>query len=409
MKIASKKIIAGFLTFGLFFSPFLTPYAHGQGGDAPANTNTQTTSQQSTSQQSGVTTFGTVQPGQGTAYQGGAQAGGTTISASGIATNLAGCSAGALLGQLVSYGISNLLSSLTDEVASMLGDKVPTDEKGQVTKDINSNTTANTSAETGQLIMGVPIGASFNSIAWCLINGTIEAIADATIAWANSGFNGSPAFLENPESFFQELADIEAQNFISSLAYNTAGYNVCEPFRIELSIGLAEAYSAKNGTNRFNKVASCSMDQMQAALMSSSVGYGVSVGGGPGKNPKNLDGYWTAWNNVRRDENNVWGSWIMANDFLYGQIEKKGNTAKFEIGLNNGWLNFSKCENQDAAKKGDRSSCKTYTPGSLIQSTLEQNLKIPKDRLVAAQKFDQVIEAVVNNLIKVALNKVLER
>ncbi|HEY1037096.1 MAG TPA: hypothetical protein VGE62_00775 [Candidatus Paceibacterota bacterium] len=402
MNIASRKIISVTLILAFFFGPLAGPIAYAQTG-----TGNQQTSQTSQTQQTNVSTFGTVNPGQGTAYQGGAQSGGTTVSASGIATNLVGCSAGALLGQLASYGINKLINSLTDQVKSATGQQVPTDDQGQPQKDIQSNTTLDTSARSGQLIMGVPIGASFDAIAWCLLNGTIEAIADATIAWANSGFEGSPAFLENPETFFQELADIEAQNFISSVAYNTAGYNVCEPFRVELAIGLANSYSNQTGRNRFNKVASCSMDQMQAALMSSSVGYGVEVGGGPGKN-KDLTGYWTAWGQARKSQNNVWGSWIAANDFLYGEIEKKGNTVKFELGLNNGWLNFARCEDQEAAKKGDRSSCKTYTPGSLVQSSLEKNLDIPKDRLVMAQKFDQVISAVIENLIKVALNKVLE-
>ena len=103
------------------------------------------------------------------------------------------------------------------------------------------------------------------------------------------------------------------------------------------------------------------------------------------------------------------GAYIEAGEYLRAQIDVKQNTATFELGLNNGYLNFEKCEDPAAAKKGDKKSCKTYTPGSLIESSLQDTLKIPKERLVAAEKIDQVITAVANALIKKALNKVLEK
>ena len=71
--------------------------------------------------------------------------------------------------------------------------------------------------------------------------------------------------------------------------------------------------------------------------------------------------------------------------------------------MNDGWLNFKKCSDPN-----DPASCKTTTPGKLIESSLNQSLGMGKQRLIMADEFDEMITAVVNNLIRVALNKVLE-
>lgn len=325
---------------------------------------------------------------------------GASAGAGGAVSDALECSASSLLGQAVATGLKSLVSKAVGTVTSALtsvpisanavGDNI---DKGANAADAQASTNA------FQQIFGVPFGASFNGIAFCIVNGLITYIADTTIAWANSGFQGNPAFLENPETFFQTLADRQASQFISSVAYNTTGINVCEPFRVDLSIALSESYANSQGTARQSRL-SCSMDQLGQNFQNFANG-----GGGGGS----IDGYWSNWNQLRQDENNPWGTYIEAGEYLRAQVAVKENTAKFELGLNNGFLNFKKCEDPVAAKKGDTSSCKSTTPGALIQSSLEDTLKIPKERLVAAEKIDQVITALANALIKKALNKVLEQ
>ncbi len=312
--------------------------------------------------------------------------GGSSGSASGAAADAVGCSAGAMLGQAISMGISNLTSSLADQAVSTMTD-VPVADS-----DVRTQTGIQTSVSSIQHYKGVPYGGSFDSIGFCVVNAIITYVADATIAWANSGFNGNPAFIENPEEFFRGMADREAGKFIKDLVYEATGggINVCRPFRVQIGVALSETYSKRNNFN-----SSCSIEQIGRNFEQFAKGNGVKY-------------YWTNWNAARRPENNRWGVWVAANDHLYAQLSLKENTAKFELGLNNGWLSYKKCTDPADQNNPNGKSCKTYTPGSIIQSSLEDTLKIPKDRLVMATKFDQVISAVVNALIKVALNKVLE-
>jgi len=354
--------------------------------------------------EAGVVQAVAVPDGQADAYNSDtSNATGASGSGSGAVSDALKCSASGLLGQAVTMGLKSLVGSAAGSaVSSVAATAVPitANSSSDNTASIKSSSDANASVNAIQQIFGVSFGASFNGIAWCIANGLITYIANSTIAWANSGFQGNPAFLENPETFFQTLADRTASGFIANLAYNKTGINVCEPFRVDLAIALSESYANQRGTAGQNRL-SCSMDQMGQNFQNFANGGGI--GGG------DIRGYWSNWNALREDENNRWGNYIEAGEYLRAQVSVKENTAKFELGLNNGFLNFKKCEDPVAAKNGDLSSCKSTTPGAIIQSSLEDTLKIPKERLVAADKIDQVITALANALIKKALNKVLEQ
>ncbi len=95
---------------------------------------------------------------------------------------------------------------------------------------------------------------------------------------------------------------------------------------------------------------------------------------------------------------------LIANDEMYARISAQNNTLKFDLGLNNGFLNYQKCDIPN-----DPRSCHTVTPGKVIQTELEKTMGLEKDRLNLATKFDQVVTALVNNLIKVGLNEVLKK
>lgn len=313
-----------------------------------------------------------------------------------------GCSAASLLGQAVATGLKSLASKAVGKVASLFT-TVPISSNEVADNNARAADAADANASTNafQQIFGVAYGASFNGIAYCIVNGLITYIANSTIAWANSGFQGNPAFLENPENFFTTLADKQASQFISSVAYNSTGVNVCEPFRVDLAIALSESYGQQGGTGNLG----CSMDQISQNFSNFANG-GAGLDGNGGMD---VSGYWSNWNQMRQDQNNPWGAYIEAGKYMKGQIAVKNNTAKFELGLNNGFLNFKKCEDKAAVKKGDNSSCKTTTPGKVIEEQLNSTLNLGKQRLVMAEKIDQVITAVANALVKKALNTVLEK
>jgi hypothetical protein len=325
----------------------------------------------------------------------------TPTSGGGVAGGALQCSAAGVLGQVLATSIRSAITNLiggaiTSVVGGVLSQSVPTTEKGALVDHV----VGDVSARSGSFALkGIFKGVSWDSIAWCIVNSMIEQIANSTIAWANSGFNGNPAFIQNPERFFGDLADQTAGSIIKDIAYGGTGVNVCQPFKINIAVGLAQNYQAQQTPLRG---LSCRLSDITSQRFFG--GVTTSVGGSKvstAKRPANIS--WDDWIQVtQNDQNNPYGSYIMANQALYAGVSQKQNAVQFEVGLNNGWLNFKKCKDPKNPK-----SCDIVTPGRLIESQLNSTLDQSKNRLVMAQKFDQMITAIVNNLIKVALNKVL--
>lgn len=346
--------------------------------------------------------------GNGGNSQVGALGNGTSTVAGGVAGRTVSgalqCSAAGVLGNILATSIRSAITNLIggavrSVVGAVLGlGPVPVDVKGTVGDHIVGDVQARSGSFAWK---GIFKGVSWDSIAWCIVNSMIEQIANSTIAWANSGFNGNPAFIQNPERFFSDLADQTAGSIIKDIAYGGTGVNVCQPFRVNIAIGLAQNYQGQQAPLRG---LSCRLSDITSQRFFG--GVTTSVGGSrvsTANRPSDIS--WDDWIQVtQKDQNNPYGAQIMANQILYAGVSNRQNTVQFEVGMNNGWLNFKKCKDPKNPK-----SCDIVTPGRLIESQLNSTLDQSKQRLVMAQKFDQMVTAIVNNLIKVALNKVLTR
>lgn len=305
--------------------------------------------------------------------------------AGGSAQSLGACVGGQMLARLLTNAIGSAVGKLGK---SLVSGAIETMTKVPIT---NINTEERRSQEseqnahTGMFIFGVQTGVSWDSIAWCIVNTIIDYIINSTIAWANSGFKGNPAFIRNPGEFFKGLADQTAAQFIREVAYQTGGFDICKPFRAVIATGLASSYT------RNQNVMSCSLTQMQQNMMRSS--YTITTP--------------TDWVALTRPQNNPYYSYIQAGSEMQKRIDVRNNTARFDLTINKGFLSQKKCK--DPSKPESKTNpCDTTTPGSVIADSLSQTLNIPKQRLISAQRFDQMIDAIVNNLIKIALSKVLE-
>ncbi len=362
---------------------------------------------------SGTVNF-SIQDQQAAAFQAGQQ-GQNQSSVENTITNLVesglACSASQILGQLlttaISSAITSAISGVVGSVAQSVGLLQPTVPVNTKYDEAGQHIVGDVRARSGSFtLFGIMINVGWDAIAWCIVNAMIEHIANATIAWANSGFNGNPAFLQNPERFFRDLADYQAGTIIRDIAYGASGgkVNICQPFRVNIAIGLAESYSGsgQNAIDSRYRGMSCSLSDIQQQKFFG--GVNVTTGTRRGGPVQNRGVTWSDWLAVSQtDANNPYGAYILANEALYTSVAAKQNELKFEIGLNNGWLNFKKCKNGET----DTTKCDTVTPGRLIESQLNQTLGLSKQRLVMADKFDQMITAIVNNLIKIALNEVL--
>jgi len=224
--------------------------------------------------------------------------------------------------------------------------------------------------EVGLSLFGFPILPSWDSFAYCLANATIQYVSDSTIAWIRSGFEGKPAFVDNPTRLFEGLANYEAENFLEGLG---DGF-LCEPFQAQVVMDLVSNYQPN-----YNRYGKCNI--------------------GSGELESFLNGtkfnYDTYFNVTQNPANNPMGAYLLAESEMRNRIQARVGPVKLELDWNKGYFSWKD-------EMGNNVS-----PGSAIQSQLEKTLGLPKDRLVLADEFDEVISELVNQLIKVALTETL--
>lgn len=325
-------------------------------------------------------------------------------------TDVVGCSAGQILANIISSAVSSALTSAlgvaTDVVAGIVN--VPVAESGQALLNSKTQSSAQVGTTVGAFGMGVLTLPSWDSIAYCVVNAMIEYVANSTIAWIQGGFEGNPSFVNNPEQFFKDLANVEASAFLQELAYGTLGLNICEPFRAQIVLTIArnhvgnqQGYGGQGGYSQGGfggggniGYGGCTLDDIKGNL-EGFLGGNFESGG------------WDSWFQISQiDSNNPYSTYFNLQAQLDGAVNKKKTLAQQELNWGQGFLSFRKCDEKTPKEK--QSDCPITSPGIVIQSQLEKTLGLAKDRLVLAEKFDQVITAVVNELINTALDKVLE-
>ena len=73
----------------------------------------------------------------------------------------------------------------------------------------------------------------------------LAEMTTSTVNWINTGFHGQPLFLENPESFFRDIAKSEIKDFVDIIGYN----NIYFPFGRQTALQTIDAYKRQFESN----------------------------------------------------------------------------------------------------------------------------------------------------------------
>ena len=73
----------------------------------------------------------------------------------------------------------------------------------------------------------------------------LAKITQSTINWINQGFHGSPLFLENPESFFKDIAKSEVKFLVDMIGYDPRKF----PFGQQTALCIIDSYKSQLATN----------------------------------------------------------------------------------------------------------------------------------------------------------------
>lgn len=266
----------------------------------------------------------------------------------------------------------------------------------------NSNESVKTAGSANPL--GPP---SLDSIGYCIINAVLVYITQATVDWINSGFDGNPAFVQDPEKFFGDIAQAETANFLQDVVKGSTGIDVCKPFRLQIVAGL------KGGRPGFKNKSRCGFDDMKAALGNFGVDFDYQAyTSGTAKYSGSLN----VWREVtQNDKNNFLGSYFLAQDELDARLAIKNNTATLDLTMGRGFLSVKSCTKDSTLTDSNgntvpvKGTCRTTTPGGLIEDQANRALGAGRERLLMADKFDQIITALVGQLIKTGFSELLQK
>lgn len=232
-------------------------------------------------------------------------------------------------------------------------------------------------------------------LARTIARAAIQQITNSVVNWINSGFNGKPSFIQNYQQFFASVADQAAGSFIQNYT-NFAPF--CTPFAKQIQIALAQSYARRNTSAQ-----SCTLSGLLGTNTAGlSSGRGLSWG--------NLVSFTT------NPSNNPYGAYMTAQNSLAKTILSAATNASRNI-TPSGFINFQQpyaCENTGSAGAPVSSAglgyscpagckCKVTTPGSIIESSLSKTLSTSIDSLNLAKSFDEIISALISQLMTRAL------
>lgn len=220
------------------------------------------------------------------------------------------------------------------------------------------------------------LGFSWDQLGWCMINSLIESIGAATVQWINGGFQGKPVFVDDPEQFFADIADMQAGAFLNELS---SGF-LCSPIKNIVRVNLAHSYNSS--VSPYGQQ-SCSFTAISGNLEQFMAGDTFS---------------WADWNSYTQNpQNNPYGA------TLGGQIELDRRIAQ-SLGIQSTLLDWS----AGILSFKDPETGKITSIGSVVQTQLNERLGSGQRRLEIADEFDEVVNALVNQLIKVAINEMTQ-
>lgn len=212
----------------------------------------------------------------------------------------------------------------------------------------------------------------------------LQQITNSVVDWINSGFNGQPSFVQDYQQFFTDVADQAAGEFIqgSDLAF------LCSPFQLQIKIAIAQSYANRRGSS----ASSCTLTQVIGNVDSFMKG-NFSEGGWPG-----------FLSFTTEPTNNPYGAYMHGLVGLDSSIQGAQAQAKLTISPEGFLSTTEKYDCQTGHGAGGESieyGCKTriVTPGSTIAKSAQKVLDLPIDENLLADSFDEIIGALINQLL----------
>lgn len=301
-----------------------------------------------------------------------------------------------------------------------------------------------------------------NTAAVMIANQILQKMTASIVNWINTGFEGSPAFLTNPEGFFLDLADQITGQFLTE-EWGLGGKlsPLCSPFSFDIRLNLALKQSGYNAGKRYTCTLGTIINNTKNAVDTAGQNSGINVyGSDDGASIGNFvngdfnEGGWAAFMAYTLEpQNNPVSVSLMAQSDLQQAIDRKQAAVNTDLNRGGGFLSWNKCDDITAQMTGpsrgnglsaneiaslDRAGnqslnlsrggtvndtgiikkttnpdtkitkyekCQTQTPGSIIGGSLQSTLNIGRDKLVLVDTLSDSVDAILGALVNQMLTQ----
>lgn len=214
-------------------------------------------------------------------------------------------------------------------------------------------------------------------IAMAIAQQMIDRMVASTVKWAQSGFEGNPAYVTNPKQYFTDIADGTAGDFIKG---TDLGF-LCSPFQANIRLSLAQNYYEPN--------------PFQCTI--------TGIGGNIADFYNDFSkGGWDTWFSMTQNPtNNPYGAYLSAKIELDSRIASALNIEQKQLDWSQGFRGWKACIMEDPlTKKCLARSPEEETPGSIIKDRLDKSLSAPLQKLITAQHIDQLLSGFTSGLLQ---------
>lgn len=271
-----------------------------------------------------------------------------------------------------------------------------------------SSAVANAALSTKEYIL--------DTLAWQVGKLAIQSMQKSLLNWINSGFQGSPAFATDLNKNLRGVGDAVANRFFQELSSQDI---TTSPFQDKILDTVRLGYYLSTSPESFYTRYPYTLNQVSPDAKAFLAG-DFSQGG------------FNAWfATVMNPQNNPYGARDLANRVLSQTVAGATNNRVQELGWNKGFLSWKgECKEYDGGNQelttapvcttnsagelsctpGDttvvsldgREKClenEIETPGSVIVEQLNHTLGSNVDQLVTADEFNEIIAALLNQLV----------
>lgn len=228
-----------------------------------------------------------------------------------------------------------------------------------------------------------------DGIAWAIAKTFISSMVQSLVTWINSGFKGSPMFVQDLEGFLRNAADKAIGQYLDELG--GVGSFLCDPFKLDIQIAIALEYDKIRSHSNSKCTLTGIIDNIEDFM--SGVEGSFSKGG------------WNDWFDItaKPEKYTPFGAGIAAQNEAHIRILGARTQENTKLGWGAGFLSGEICNTVSGPGGTTKEECVISKPGKIIEEALSFNLDSGRESLITADEIDEIVVSLLAQLSNQAL------